>query len=953
MKVPVRALGAVAALLTAVSAHASLWFGDNDGTHRVDPAVNRSVLDIRTDSPAALATDAADDSVWVLTQSRIEKYASDGTLRVGVELRTYSNNLGASRLLALNPADGSVWIAAERQLLHVDRTGALLGATNLSVQDMSVAQDGTLWALAADEIRRLANEGAPLASFALTGASRGAKHLALDDSGGVLWLAGGKRLEKRALADPSAVAREITLAETTPGVALDLQTGALYVLGQQSVFGFTREGEGVLARDLRPYGIANSQSIVFDFESQSLWVGHQQGLTRLEPGGDFVATIPAAVRAAALAIGRSPVDVLPTLALVSPQDGETVTTVAPPIVFQYGADCSGRPCGFPPSYFGSYTLAATLDGTPLSATFDPATGRATATPPALGQGAHRILATATDAFGRASNTVDSGFSVDSIAPRFLTLAPPTGSTFLAPNIVIEGGTDDPASTVRLSGNPVPAGQNFSFPVTLGLGVNNFTITAADPFGNAGSQSLLYTFEPPNVPPTVSITAPTDGARFDAPASFAIQATAADSDGTVTAVAFFVNGQPAGTDATAPYAASVSGLGVGTYALTAQATDNRGGTTTSLPVTVTVGTPNAAPTVRLTWPKAGSSYAAPGTVYLTAEAADSDGAIARVEFLHNGALVGTATSPPYAFTATGVPAGNQSFTARAFDDRGASTVSAAVTVAVQAVAVSISTPASGVSVDGETVLVQGSFQGPTGTGVTVNGAAAGVTGGQFTAVVPIVPGSIAIEARARAPDGTVATHFITVNASGTPPPIDVTLSVNAGFAPLPVTFTIRNFATEDLSFTFDGFGPFDLPGSATLALTLTYPAGVFAPEIVVTHASGASFRSSYFVEAIDPAALDQQLRATWSALGEALVAGDKGRAMGFLSDAARDKYGLVFDRLLPGMPAIVASFSPLQRGTTSTPRLMEYAVNRTIGGVNRIFFVNFLRDRDGAWRVDSM
>ena len=58
-----RALGAIAAFVAAASSHAALWFGDNDGTHRVDPAANRSVLDIRTDPPAALATDAADDSV--------------------------------------------------------------------------------------------------------------------------------------------------------------------------------------------------------------------------------------------------------------------------------------------------------------------------------------------------------------------------------------------------------------------------------------------------------------------------------------------------------------------------------------------------------------------------------------------------------------------------------------------------------------------------------------------------------------------------------------------------------------------------------------------------------------------------------------------------------------------------------------------------------------------------
>ncbi len=56
----------------------------------------------------------------------------------------------------------------------------------------------------------------------------------------------------------------------------------------------------------------------------------------------------------------------------------------------------------------------------------------------------------------------------------------------------------------------------------------------------------------NAPPAVSITSPSNGATFTAPASITISATASDSDGTVAQVQFFQGATLLGTDTTAPY-----------------------------------------------------------------------------------------------------------------------------------------------------------------------------------------------------------------------------------------------------------------------------------------------------------------------------------------------------------------------------------------------------------------
>jgi hypothetical protein len=68
----------------------------------------------------------------------------------------------------------------------------------------------------------------------------------------------------------------------------------------------------------------------------------------------------------------------------------------------------------------------------------------------------------------------------------------------------------------------------------------------------------------------------------------LAATAQDTDGTVQQVAYYANGTLVGTADTSPYAVSWNGVSTGTYAISAVATDDDGATTTSAPVTITVG-----------------------------------------------------------------------------------------------------------------------------------------------------------------------------------------------------------------------------------------------------------------------------------------------------------------------------------------------------------------------------
>nr|BFE86005.1 hypothetical protein GCM10020093_086060 [Planobispora longispora] len=68
--------------------------------------------------------------------------------------------------------------------------------------------------------------------------------------------------------------------------------------------------------------------------------------------------------------------------------------------------------------------------------------------------------------------------------------------------------------------------------------------------------------------------------------------------------------------------------------------------------------------------------------ITADAADADGTVAKVEFFNGSTPLGTDTSAPYSYNWTGVAAGDYSITARATDDKGLTKTSEPVGISVK-------------------------------------------------------------------------------------------------------------------------------------------------------------------------------------------------------------------------------------------------------------------------------
>ncbi len=437
-------------------------------------------------------------------------------------------------------------------------------------------------------------------------------------------------------------------------------------------------------------------------------------------------------------------------------------------------------------------------------------------------GSYTIKAVATDNAGDSITSAPVSITVvaPNIPPVVSITAPLPGAQFTAPAMVtINASANDSDGTIR----KVDFYQGNTFIGTDSISPYSFTWTSVTPGSytikavatdNAGdsiiSAPVTITVVAPNVPPVVSITAPLPGAQFTAPALVTINATAVDSDGTITKVDFYQGNTFIGTDSISPYSFTWTSVTPGSYTIKAVATDNAGDSIISAPVTITVVAPNVPPVVSITAPLPGVLFTSPASITIDATATDADGTITKVDFYQRDILLGTDTISPYSFDWTGVAVGSYTIKVVATDNAGDSITSAPVTITVVAPnvppVVSITAPLPGAQFTAPAmVTINASANDSDGTIRKVDFYQGDIYLGTDT-ISPysfpwtgVAPGSYAIKAVATDNSGdsiTSAPVTITVVAPNVPPVVSITAPLPGAQFTAPATVTINAPATDE-------------------------------------------------------------------------------------------------------------------------------------------------------------
>ncbi len=686
------AAAAFALLAAGPAASAWLWRSDAGGLTRIET---------ESGEVRALAGFPRADSIepdreggaWVRVGAQLIRVDADLNLALRANLGTAP---GASAPMVWDAAARRLWVAHGGDLLTYDENLSLLAKRPQGdrISGLAIAGPRAVWIVAGSSLRQLDAAGAlldavDLGALGIGGAVQG---LLVDPLRAKLWLVTDAELISLSADRGLKLLHRLPISASARAAAIDMNTGDVLL---QSGAAWRRLGESTVKSAARDVVARGETTGVIHFAA------------RTQPSVELAVAGPVEFFRGTVASDRpwlvAPRASIEVVAANSQIDGDSVQGIR--FLVQPGAICDGSQCS------GAETL---LDGVRADAIFDhaPLAGHSIAGPAGereiaieLGMlpvgSIHSLAVALEDAYGNRSDEERWSVTVGAdgrpvlakAGPKALPVisitSPANNASFVAPaSITINTSASESGGTitkVEFYRNGTLLGTDTTSPYSFawtGVAIGTYALTAKayDSLGGSTTSATVNVQVKANVAPTVSLTAPANNATFVAPATINLAASASDSDGTVSKVEFYNGAALLGTDTTSPYTYAWANVAVGTYSLTAKAYDNLGATTASTAVSVQVKA-NVAPTVTLTLPANNAAYTAPATVSLAATASDTDGTVTKVAFYNGATLLATITTAPYTYTWSNVAGGAYSLTAKATDDKGAVTTSAAKAITV--------------------------------------------------------------------------------------------------------------------------------------------------------------------------------------------------------------------------------------------------------------------------------
>jgi parallel beta-helix repeat protein len=309
-------------------------------------------------------------------------------------------------------------------------------------------------------------------------------------------------------------------------------------------------------------------------------------------------------------------------------------------------------------------------------------------------GNHVLLAKAFDSKNSVfeSEPVNIIIEKNQSAPTILITSPKPGDNFIeGDQINIEtniSGTESDIKFVEFFYGNTLIGTVSKSPFKLvwsniPLGNHQLTVKVFDTQGGFSvSDPINITVSKLQVP-SVKITSPANNSTFESNKNIIVKFEASSPNGTINKIELYKNSDLIGTADGNPnnITFSLDNLPIGKYNLVAKVYDNKGASAVSDAVEVIIIEPNIAPKISITTPKNGDEFPEWTDIRIEVDAEDPDGEIEKVEFYHGETLIETSTSSPFNVVFLKAPPGIYNLTAKAFDNKGSSTISDPIKITV--------------------------------------------------------------------------------------------------------------------------------------------------------------------------------------------------------------------------------------------------------------------------------
>ena len=496
---------------------------------------------------------------------------------------------------------------------------------------------------------------------------------------------------------------------------------------------------------------------------------------------------------------------------------------------------------------------------------------------------------------------------------------------------------------------------FSFTLDTSMlpsGLHTITVRATDGAGNQAEASVSVTVD--NTAPIVAITSPASGAFVSGLITVSVQASDAISG--MASVSLYVDGllQATLTPPSFNFPLNTLLFASGSHTLTAKGVDNSGN---QAEASITISFDHVPPAVSITSPISGAMVS--GAITVSVAASDSISGIASVALYVDNQPHSTLNQPPFNFTVdtSALVPGSHPLTARALDRVGNQGEAGITITVVEPVSIEITSPAYGATINKSTAIVQGRVYNQMGEiGVVVNGVLAEVQGGEFAVIVPLQPGQNIITATATRPDGVQGQAQITINTENQEESVRLTVIPTSGILDqtgiLNATFEATAYLVNPVSsysWDFNGDGTPEITGTdVTVMAQYQYP-GLYFPRVTVSDTQGNIYAETTVFHVLSREEMDALLKSKWEGMKGAMANKDVEKALSYFVDNSKEMFRYNFELMRDLLPIIVQEMGEIHI-IRVVGQVAEYQMIAIQDGIEFSFYIKFVKDGEGIWRI---